>query len=186
MSFWTNLLGYQLAWFLTVIGAGHGLAWPSVLAATAFVLWQLLAAGHRSSELRLLVAALLLGMAVDGGFAVSGWVRYATPAPAWPPGGAPVWILTLWACFAMTLNGSLRYLQGRSGIAAALGAIGGPLAYLGAARGWQAVDFPAPPWHGLLLVACGWGISVPLLAAFARRLRLSVTRQADALQAPTP
>lgn len=174
MSLLANLLGYQLAWFLTVIGAGHGMAWPAVLASTVYVVWQVLASRHPRIELRLLVAALLLGIALDGGFVVSGWVRYATPSPAWPPGGAPVWILALWACFAMTLNGSLRYLQGRLGVAFALGAIGGPLAYLGAARGWQAVSFAAPQWRGLLLVACGWAIAVPLLAALARRLAQAV------------
>jgi hypothetical protein len=124
-------------------------------------------------------------MAVDGAFAISGWVRYATPAPAWPPGGAPLWILALWASFAMTLNGSLRYLQGRLGMAVILGAVGGPLAYLGAARGWHAVSLVAPAGRGLLLVACGWAISVALLAALARRLRQSATPSAGALQAGT-
>ena len=133
-----QFIGYQLAWFITVIGAGNGLAWPSILASMAFVLWQVRASSTPGIELRLLVVALALGMLVDGAFAISGWVRYATPAPAWPPGGAPLWILALWASFAMTLNGSLRYLQGRMGMAVVLGAVGGPLAYLGAARGWAA------------------------------------------------
>jgi hypothetical protein len=185
MSFWTNLLGYQFAWFVTVIGAGHGLAWPSVLASIAFVLSQVRASATAGVELRLLATALVLGMAVDGAFAISGWVRYATPAPAWPPSGAPLWILALWASFAMTLNGSLRYLQGRLGMAAVLGAVGGPLAYLGAARGWHAVSFVAPAWRGLLLVACGWALAVPLLAALAGRLRQAAIPPANAVQAGT-
>src|SRR5271170_2891843 len=186
MSFWANLVGYQLAWFLTVIGAGHGLAWPAVLGSMVFVVWQVFASDHPTIELRLLVVALLMGIVVDGGFVASGWVRYATPAPAWPPGGAPLWILALWACFAMTLNQSLRYLQGRVALAVALGAIGGPLAYLGAARGWQAVSFAVPQWRGVLLVACGWAIAVPLLAGLARRLRQAATRMTDTLQAAVP
>ncbi|GAC1458419.1 MAG: DUF2878 domain-containing protein [Steroidobacteraceae bacterium] len=185
MSIWFNLLGYQLAWFTSVVGAGHGLAWPSVLASGTFVLWQVRASVNPRNELRLLTVALALGVAVDGAFAISGWVRYATPAPALPAGGAPVWILALWAAFAMTLNGSLRYLQERIGIALALGAIGGPLAYMGAAHGWQAVSFTAPEWRGLLLVACGWAMAVPLLAGLARRLRQAADLAADAPTART-
>ncbi len=185
MSFWTNLLGYQLAWFITVIGAGHGTVWPSVLASCAFVIWQVLASTTPGIQLRLLVVAVGLGIVVDGAFAISGWVRYATPAPAWPPGAAPVWILALWACFAMALNGSLRYLQGRLGVAFALGAIGGPLAYLGAQRGWQAVSFADPAWRGLLFVACGWALAVPLLAALAQRLRLAAIVPADPVRVGT-
>ncbi|MCV6801485.1 DUF2878 family protein, partial [Achromobacter ruhlandii] len=36
MRFWANLIGYQIVWFSAVIGAGQGLAWPGVVAATLF------------------------------------------------------------------------------------------------------------------------------------------------------
>jgi hypothetical protein len=169
MMFWSNLLAYQLVWFITVIGAGHGKAWPAIAATVVFVGWQLCVSGHRRADMRLLLIAVVLGLLLDGTLAASGWAHYATPAPALPQGGAPVWILALWAAFAMTLNHSVAYLRGRPWLALVLGAIGGPLAYLSAARGWQAIVFEPPAWRGVLWLAMGWAVALPLLVTLARR-----------------
>ena len=63
----------------------------------------------------------------------------------------------------------LGYLHRRLLLAAVFGAIGGPLAYLGAARGWDVVQFAQPQWHSLLALAAGWAVAMPLLAWLARR-----------------
>jgi hypothetical protein len=82
---------------------------------------------------------------------------------------APAWILALWVTFALTFSQSLRYLQSRLWLAALLGLLGGPLAYLGAARGWHVVTFAEPAWRGLLALALGWALATPALAWLARR-----------------
>ena len=105
-----------------------------------------------------------LGLLLDGGMAGTGFLVYAA---AWPAGIAPAWILGLWLAFALTVVPLFGYLQARLWLAAALGGIGGPLAYLAAARGWEAVRFTAPAWHALLWLAIGWGIAVPLLCSLA-------------------
>ncbi|WP_259304770.1 DUF2878 domain-containing protein [Thermomonas sp. S9] len=63
----------------------------------------------------------------------------------------------------------LGYLRRHLPLAALLGAIGGPLAYWGAARGWGAAHFSDPAWHGLLALGAGWALAMPLLAWLARR-----------------
>jgi hypothetical protein len=167
MMFWINLVGYQLVWFISVYGAGHGNAWLGVAAAVMFVVSQVLVSNQPMVELRLLAVAVCLGMVVDGALAASGGARYAASAPALPSGGAPVWILGLWAAFALTLNQTLTVLGPRPWLALAMGAIGAPLAYMGAARGWQALVFEAPAWRGLLWLALSWAIAMPLLATLA-------------------
>jgi hypothetical protein len=174
---WANFAGYQLVWFAAVIGAGHGLAWPGMLAAAVFVALQWTCSAHRGADARLVGIAMVLGLSIDGALAVGGRLAYAAAVPT--IGWAPAWIVALWAAFAMTLNHSLTLLQGRPWLAAALGASGGPLAYWGAARGWQAVTFVPPAWQGLLALALAWGLAIPLLAALATRLR-----RADAAPAP--
>lgn len=169
MDRWANFLGYQAVWFAAVIGAGHRLWWPGAAAGLVFVVWQLGVSRQRSADLKLLGVALMLGCTIDGLLAVSGWARHAAPTPALPPGGAPLWILALWASFSLTLNSSLGYLRGYPMIAMVLGAVGGPLAYAGAARGWQALVFEVPAWRGLAWLACGWALAMPLLAMLARR-----------------
>jgi uncharacterized protein DUF2878 len=169
MSLLGNLLGYQAVWFLAVYGAGAGRVWPTLLAATLFAAWQLAVSTERSSDLRLIGIALVLGTLIDGVLARSGLLSYASAAPALPPGGAPLWILALWAAFALTLNHSLRWLRGRPIPAVLVGAIGGPLAYLAAARLSHAVSFAAPAWQPLTALALGWAVALALLT-FAHRL----------------
>ena len=168
MKFWGNLIGYQLVWFIAVIGASHGHYWPALSCGVLFVVWQISTSPHSGIERRLLLVALVIGSVVDGGLALSGLASYATPAPAFPVGGAPLWILVLWASFAMTLNQTLVFLRERPALAAVFGAIGAPLAYLSAARGWHVVQFAPPEWRGLAWLAIGWAIGLPVLTKLAK------------------
>ncbi|MFN3310475.1 MAG: DUF2878 family protein [Thermomonas sp.] len=163
MSFWLTLLAYQATWFAAVIGAGHGLWWPGVAAAALFAAWRLAVSPRRALELRLVLVALALGLALETLWVRGGLLEYRA---TWPWLAAPGWILALWLAFALTLLG---YLQRHLGLAALLGAIGGPLAYWGAARGWGVARFPDPAWHGLLALAAGWALAMPLLSWLARR-----------------
>lgn len=160
-----DLVGYQAVWFAAVIGAGRGTAWPGVLAAAAFVALHLRhAPRHRlRHRLRLGAAALAAGGVVDGSLASTGLIDYAAQG-ALP---VPTWILALWVAFAMTLTASLDLLQRRPLVAASAGAIGAPLAYAGAAVGWQAVAFDTPSWPALCLLGAGWALALPLLARLA-------------------
>ncbi len=171
---WANVIGNQLVWLCAVIGAGHGLRWPALLAAAVYVGSQLAVAPQPWVELKLLLLALGCGLLVDGLAGASGTVRYAAGSAL--PWLAPVWILALWAAFAMTLTVSFAVLQRRLWLAALVGLLLAPLAYLSAARGWSAVSFSVPHWHGLALLGAGWAIALPLLAGCARRWQGSTQR----------
>ncbi|WEN15687.1 DUF2878 domain-containing protein [Rhodanobacter sp. AS-Z3] len=174
MSFWLSLIGYQAVWFTAVIGAGHGVAWPGVLAMLVYALVQLTCARNWRTDLSLIAAALVFGFLLDGTLIRSGLANYAA---GWPGLAlAPGWILALWVTFALTFSQSLRYLQSRLVLAALLGLLGGPLAYLGAARGWQVVSFADPTWRALLVLAIGWALATPALAWLARRSNAWSTR----------
>jgi len=167
MNFWISLVGYQLVWFASVIGAGHGLSWPSLLALALYASWQLVRSTERRADVALMATAVALGCVLDGGLLHFGLARYV---PAWPMATmAPAWILALWAAFALTFTQSLSYLQTRPWLALLLGALGGPLAYQAAARGWQVAAFAQPIWPALLWLAVGWGLATPLLAWLAQR-----------------
>lgn len=184
MKFWASLIGYQLVWFAAVIGAGRGLAWPGIVGMLLYAACQLAAAGHYKADLSLMATAAVLGLVVDGGLIRAGLASYAAPWPSamW----APAWILALWATFALTLTQSLRWLQTRLWLAALLGAIGGPLAYLGASRGWQVVSFADPLWHGLAWLGIGWALATPTLAWLARRWSIHGAPAPISLQGDMP
>ena len=166
MNFWLSLIGYQAVWFAAVIGASRGVVWPGVIGMLVYASVQLLGARNYRADLSLMATALVFGFVLDGALVRSGLASYAA---MWPHAAiAPAWILALWVTFALTFTQSLRYLQTRLWLAALLGLIGGPLAYLGAARGWQVVSFAEPAWRGLLLLAVGWALATPALAWLAR------------------
>ncbi|MET0279791.1 MAG: DUF2878 domain-containing protein [Steroidobacteraceae bacterium] len=164
--FLANVIGNQLVWLCAVVGAGHGLRWPALLAAAVYVTSQLALSPHPRVELRLMGVALLCGLVVDGIAGASGRVVYAAGSGA--PWLAPVWILALWAAFAMTLTVSFAALQRHLLGAALVGLLLAPLAYISAARGWSSVAFATPQWQGIALLGIGWALALPLLAVCAR------------------
>lgn len=173
-AFWANFGGYQVTWFAVAWSAGRERAWIGMLACVAFIGWQLSVSRSPRADAHALLAALACGLCIDGIAAGSGLVRYAAPTPAIL---APLWIILLWGAFALTLNHSLAWFARRPWSAAALGAIGGPLAYLGAARAFAALTFSEPAWLGLLWLAAAWAIALPLL------LRIAATGPAMPLRA---
>jgi Protein of unknown function (DUF2878) len=184
MKFWLSLIGYELVWFCAVIGAQHGLAWPGVIGMLVYAACQLGLARHYKADVSLMLTAVAMGFVLDGGLIRAGLACYASP---WPSATlAPAWILAMWATFALTFTQSLAYLQTRLWLAALLGAIGGPLAYLGAARGWHVVTFADPIWHALLWLGIGWALATPALAWLAKRWSTRVIATSTSLQGHAP
>ena len=170
-----NVAGFQATWLACIAGAGAGMAWAGPLATAAFVAAMLAFGGRARDDLRMLAIALVLGVGFDSLFAASGWLVYAQPWPwTW---AAPVWIAALWAGFALTLNHSMDFLRGRPALAAAFGAVGGPLAYGSAAGAFDAVTFGAPVAWVMAALALGWALVLPAL--FALDERLGTARPAD-------
>lgn len=156
-----NVAAYQLAWFAVLIGAARGLPWAGAAVAVvvcAAHLWL----RREAIETRLMAACLVIGAIVDSTLAVSGQVHYA----AWTLEVAPYWMLSLWLAFATTLNHSLRWLMARPFVAALVGAIGGPLAYLAGAK-LGALDITTPrlalPFIGLLWAPAMFALSLAVL-----------------------
>ena len=173
MNAWVNAVGYQIVWFSAVIGAGRGLWWPGVSTAASFVLVHFAfcrqSSALRAVDLRLMAVALVCGLLMDGGLARSGLADYAADPLALPAGSPPLWILSIWASFALTLRHSMTFLLGRPLLALLLGAVGGPLASLGAARGWGVIVFAEPRWIAILALVVGWAVAIPLLTTLALR-----------------
>jgi hypothetical protein len=157
---WVNLIGNQVVWLCAVAGAARGLQWPAVVAAAFYVVSQLVVAAEPWRELRLLAIALLCAWMVDGTAAASGTVHYA--AALW--GSAPpLWILALWAAFAMTLTVSMGFLTRHWALPVVFGLLLAPLAYLSAARAFKAVWFAEPVWHGVVVLGVGWAVALSVL-----------------------
>jgi len=157
-------LAFQGGWFACVLGAAHGAPWAGTAAAAGVAALSIGLGGRPAADAWLVAAAIATGFVWDSAMARGGLIAYAEPGVL----SVPVWILALWALFAVTLREPLRALHTRLPLAALLGAVGGPLSYAAAAR-MGACELIEPVWTPLVL-AVGWGTITPLLLMLARRL----------------
>jgi hypothetical protein len=160
-----NFALFNAGWFACVLGGAHGRPVAAVAAAGAVIGLNLRwLSADRARDLRLCVAAALIGFCVDtvhlglGVFALIG-------APLFPR-LCPVWLVALWALFGTTLRGSLNWLAGRYALAALLGAVAGPLSYEGGAALGAVTMHPNRVFR-LTALAVGWAVVMPLLVWLA-------------------
>jgi hypothetical protein len=162
-----NLVGFQLVWVAAVFGAAQGLWWPGVFALLLFAGWQLGVNRDWRSDAMLVAIAAVAGFAIDSLWVQLGWMNFASPLP-WPQ-LAPVWIVAMWAGFALTLNHSMALFKEHLWLAALFGLIGGPFAYWIAASAWHAVVIDG--WLPYLGLGLAWAVVTPALLVMADRLQ---------------
>lgn len=125
-----NFVAFQGCWFANVLGAANATPWLGPVATGVWMIVHFVRLdGPAATEARVLISAVLLGWAADSTLVLSGLLAFPPFAQLGQP--SPVWMVALWVCFAATLRHSLGWLRGRWLVGAALGAVGGPLAYLG-------------------------------------------------------
>ncbi len=170
-----NFLAVQFGWLITVMAATAGMPVVGPLFTLAWMLIHLkLVGADRAIELRLIAAAALLGAMCDSLLALFGVIAFPEQAMLGQP--TTLWMVTLWVNLAMSLRHSLGWLRGRYLLAAVLGGVAGPLAYLGGQR-LGGIQFPVGD-SALALVALEWVTALPAL--------MVVTRWSESLSAVIP
>lgn len=166
MQVLVNILGFKLGWLSAVIGAARQMPWlgPAVLLAVLFV--HLRQAKRPDLEIGLVVACGIIGAWFDSILAATGWVSY--PSGQIDPHIAPYWIIAMWMLFATTLNRSMSWLKGRPTLAAAMGAIAGPLSYYAGSR-LGGIEFVSPV-AATITLSVGWALIMPVVVLLAERL----------------
>ncbi|AWL12660.1 hypothetical protein HMF8227_02207 [Saliniradius amylolyticus] len=156
-AFWGNLVWFQVAWLVAVLGQTPWLPGLLTLLVLHFVLLR-----QPLRELVCVGAAALLGIAVDIALTLCGvFVFEQALLPI------PLWLIGLWVVFTATLPHSLNYFYRRPLIAAGCAAISAPLSYI---TGWrfQAVEFPYGLTVTFFILAVVWAALMPALIAVMR------------------
>jgi Protein of unknown function (DUF2878) len=160
-----NFVLFQAGWFACVLGAAKQLPWLGVIFMCLFLAWHISQAKQANPEIVLVVITVIIGAIYDQIMTQNSLLTYQ--AHGWSTDLPAAWILALWAEFAMVLNVSLRWMRGHWLIAVVFGAIGGPMAYIGAAR-LGAVTIDVLPLSYVAL-SVGWAIITPLLLKLSER-----------------
>ncbi|OQW69475.1 MAG: hypothetical protein BVN34_03940 [Proteobacteria bacterium ST_bin12] len=166
-----NFVLFQIGWFACVIGAVKQMPWLGVAVVIAIIIWHLTQAKQAKKELQLLFITLVIGGTFDQIMLNHELISYQ--AHGWSNSIVPVWILALWAEFVTVLNVSLRWMKElktpvRWLVSVLFGAIGGPLAYIGAEK-LGAVTLNNLPISYIAL-GVGWAILTPLLLKLSEKL----------------
>ncbi|MEO7795400.1 MAG: DUF2878 domain-containing protein [Thermoanaerobaculia bacterium] len=166
-----NLALYEIGWFACVLGAASNHAGAGAALAAGLLLIHLTLAKDRLAEVKVALACGAVGLLLDSALSLTERLTFASPGLSVPGAGAlaPFWVVMLWLQLGTTLRFSLGWLSGRYAVAAALGAVGGPIAFLGGERLGAAV-WGEPRWLTALSLAFVWGLATPLVIAAADRI----------------
>ena len=158
-KFW-NFVFFQAGWFACVIGAANQQVFWPVVATLLYIAIHIWHSPRPILELKLLAKAGLFGAAVDTLIANLGFLSFEN---SWPSTYlSPVWMWTLWALVASTINSSLAWLRDRRILGAVLGAIAGPMSYEAGVRMGAGAWSANGQIGGLILLGLAWGIAIPL------------------------
>ncbi len=153
-----NLASVHVGCLSCVLGAARGMPLLGPIVVLALAALHLFLSRSRVRDLVVLVAAGLLGFALDGAVTSAGVMTF-------PPGAAtewtaPLWMTALWVNLATSLNLGLRVLQGRYLLALEIGAVGGPLVY-GSGASAGALSF-GHAW-GPAAIGAEFALALPVL-----------------------
>lgn len=160
-----NYAAYQIGWLAAVVGAGAGYGFAGGALALLLTAGHVVLARQRSAEALLVAAATALGYLLETWQMSAG--TYASLADATPGSGPPLWLVALWAQFATTFRMSLWAVVRRPLVAAAFGALGGPIAFVAGERIGAAV-LGVPIAATLLRLGVTWGLAMIALSGLVR------------------
>ncbi len=157
-----NLVALNAGWFACILGAAHGMAWLGPWVVAGLLALHLALSPSRTGMVEgiLPLVAGVVGYLGDSVLVLSGVLHFPGEAGLVPP--TRLWMVALWMNFATALTTSVYWLAGRPGLGMVLGALGGPLAYLGGAE-LGAVALPHGAGWALSLVAVEWALAMPIL-----------------------
>lgn len=166
MRLFINALGFQTAWWACIAGIGLGLEIPALVYCVVLAGLHLAFAAQPLAEAKLAAIALVTGVLADTCLQMVNIISFY----GWALGPvSPFWLWMLWILFAMTLNGSLSFLQKLPlWLSAVAGLAFGPLTYYAGAQ-LGAAAFDGSFVH-LGALALTWMIALPFLVYMAKQL----------------
>lgn len=161
-----NIAVFYAGWFASVHAAAQGFAWVALAGGLAVVGFHLLITSDPASEVKLILAAGVVGALSEALLIGFGFAHYAL-SPSFT-GAPPAWLVVLWMAFATTINVSLGWLKNNLLLAGILGMVLAPASYYAGERlGGMALSEPRS--LSLAAIALVWAAAFPLLVMLARR-----------------
>lgn len=156
---------FYVGWGVCMQQAAAGKPWNGPLLVSAMILVHLFTVKNRGEELFLILSVAFFGSLTDSFYQITGLIEFAS-AGILAPWMAPVWIMSIWALFAMCLNHSLSWLGMHWLLASTFGSGGAMLSYLAGYK-LGAAKFLYGPWIVLPIIGGLWLFITPFILKYA-------------------
>lgn len=176
MTLLVNFIGFQVGWFACVLGAAHDKELLGMIIALGVIIYHVVTQGDLRKELKLVLAATAIGLLWETWVLNLDILRYPSHSELlfWPPS----WLIMMWALFATTINLSMGWLKGRWVLSVFMGAVFGPLAFIGGEKLGAVVFLDST--QSIVTLSIGWGLLMPLLLWIAERINHNFNSQENA------
>ena len=176
MALLVNFIGFQVGWFACVLGAANDKEFLGMIIALGVIIYHVINQGDSRKELKLILVALAIGLLWETWVLNLDILRYPSHPDAlfW----APTWLIMMWALFATTINLSMGWLKGRWVLSVFMGAVFGPLAFIGGEKLGAVVFLDST--LSIITLSVGWGLLMPLLLWTAERINHNFNLQENA------
>ncbi|MDB2649591.1 DUF2878 domain-containing protein [Porticoccaceae bacterium] len=173
MALLVNFIGFQVGWFACVLGAANDKELLGMIIALGVIIYHVVTQGDLRKELKLILVALAIGLLWETWVLNLDILRY----PSHPESlfWAPSWLVMMWALFATTINLSMGWLKGRWALSVLMGAVFGPLAFIGGEKLGAVVFLDST--LSIITLSVGWGLLMPLLLWTAERINQNFNSQ---------
>jgi hypothetical protein len=154
-----NYALFYLGWFLCLYSATHGKPWIAIFSGLFVTAFFFFIAKEKKPLVLTLLYTLFIGFWIDTSFKYFHLISYET---SWSffRGGAPFWILSIYALLATSIDTSLLWLSNKVILSMILGFVGGLLSYRGAAL-VGAITFEQNIYVCLVIIGIVWAIFLP-------------------------
>ncbi|RUO81395.1 DUF2878 domain-containing protein [Idiomarina tyrosinivorans] len=154
----SSFIGFNLIWYLAVVGGDQGIA----LTATLTLLFVVIGSYFWRPPFAAVLSCLFLGLLMESLMQVLGLVSFNG---IW---WFPAWLLCLWLGFAVMAPVALTWLVGMPKLACCLGALAGASTY------YAGLKLGAATTPSVLAMVCGyaiaWGIYLWLFSHLMQRM----------------
>ena len=176
MALLVNFIGFQVGWFACVLGAANDKELLGIIIALGVIIYHVINQGDSRKELKLVLAATVIGLFWETWVLNLDILRYPSHPEAlfW----APTWLIMMWALFATTINLTMGWLKGRWVLSVFMGAVFGPLAFIGGEKLGAVVFLDSI--LSIVTLSIGWGLLMPLLLWIAERINHNFNLQENA------
>ena len=154
-----DFIGFKICWLTCAMCSVWAKPYLGPLVTLIFILIHLFLVKFNDRDIKIILTAIIMGFAIDSFFFQTNLIQYK--------GGylvnhniAPLWIVSMWAGFSITLLYTLNKIKNNYNLAILLGLIGGPLSYQ---AGVQIGSISVNSNFAYLILSITWGLVTPFL-----------------------